>query len=700
MEKTDKFLFFESLIDNSIAGSFISSYKGEIYYTNSAFNEIFGYDNIDELRESNTSKFYASIADRDNYLNELNQFGFVKNKIIKGRKKSGEIFLFKINTNLIDHQNEKLLFGSIIDLSNENKIVQKLNEQQNKYNDFINSSVQIIQSFDKNGFLDYCNKLWYEKFKYSPDEIKGINLFDLIEDDYKEHCQYIFQDILKGNPAFDVKVAFRSKDGKRMIFQGNVLPISKNGEFISTHAFFYDITDLEYADQKIKHQESILNTVFNSTPICLYLKDLNGKYIYNNQIMEETLKLSPIGKTDYDLFGPNDIELLKNTDQEAIDNPDRLIRFNFKTTNNQNTRHFYCGKKSIVNDAMQPIIFGFTVDITELVEKSNKMEESEKILHSLIDYSFSGYMMFEFNQQLNDYTLLYKNEYADYILDLKNEEKEARRILDFLPEAKVEKLYNPSVNTLFYEWKKSNSINTKYYSLNFSKLFSTDSSQKLIVFIHEFTEKMTLINELEQKLSDNKLLIGEVHHRVKNNLAIIDGILELNKYKLKASDEIILGDIQMRIRSIAIVHEKLYQSENFSTISLFEYVNELSSYYNKTFTFKNQHKADFKIDIDTSILLNLNKSISFGLILSELFSNSFKHSACENNITISIKIEEYNGKIQVYYSDCGKGLPDGFVVSKSKGFGFKLVLNLIKQLKGEYQIESGKNFKFSFIFNN
>jgi PAS domain S-box-containing protein len=700
LEKTDKSRYFETLIDNSISGAFISSLKGEILYTNTAFNEIFGYDNINEIRELNTSSFYDSIADREDYLNVLKEQGYVKNKVIKGRKKSGEPFLFKINTNLITHHNENLLFGSVIDITNESKIVQKLSEQQSKYDDFINSSVQIIQSFDENGFLDYCNNLWYEKFKYSPDEIKSINLFDLIEDDYKEHCQLVFQDILKGNPAFDVKVAFKSKDGKRMIFQGNVLPITRNGEFISTHAFFYDVTDLELADKKIKHQESVLNTVFNSTPICLYLKDLNGKYIYSNQIMQETLKTSPIGKTDIDLFGQNEIGILKNADREAIENPDRVIRFNFKTDAGENSRHFYCGKKSIVNQDMEPIIFGFTVDITELVEKSKKMEESEKILHSLIDYSFSGFMMFEFNQELNDYTLVYKNEYADYILDIKNDVKDARSILNFLPEAKAEKLYNSSINTLFYEWKKTNSDKIRYYSLNFTKLFSTESPNKLILFIHEFTEKMELINELEQKLSDNKLLIGEVHHRVKNNLAIIDGILELNKYKLDTSGEFILSEIQMRIRSLAIVHEKLYLSESFSTISLFEYVRELSTYFNKTYAFKNKLKADFKLDIDPSILLNLNKSISFGLILSELFSNSFKHSSCEKDVTITIKIEELNGKIYVYYTDCGKGLPKDFELSKSKGFGFKLVLNLVKQLKGEYLIENGNNFKFSFIFNN
>jgi two-component sensor histidine kinase len=118
--------------------------------------------------------------------------------------------------------------------------------------------------------------------------------------------------------------------------------------------------------------------------------------------------------------------------------------------------------------------------------------------------------------------------------------------------------------------------------------------------------------------------------------------------------------------------------------------------------FENRNiKSQFQISVPENIFLNVSKAISFGLLMSELISNSLKYGQSTNKIVeIYILIEKSGDTIVLEYSDQGKGLPENFDIKKSKGFGFKLILNLIKQLKAEYKISTNESFKFNLELKN
>ena len=110
---------------------------------------------------------------------------------------------------------------------------------------------------------------------------------------------------------------------------------------------------------------------------------------------------------------------------------------------------------------------------------------------------------------------------------------------------------------------------------------------------------------------------------------------------------------------------------------------------------------NFRITIPENVSLHLSKAISFGLLISELISNSLKYGHSNNKIVeIHIGIEKSGDNIALEYSDKGKGLPENFDIKKSNGFGFKLILNLIKQLKSEYKISTSESFKFNLELKN
>lgn len=159
-----------------------------------------------------------------------------------------------------------------------------------------------------------------------------------------------------------------------------------------------------------------------------------------------------------------------------------------------------------------------------------------------------------------------------------------------------------------------------------------------------------------------------------------------------------LTDIQMRIKSIALVHQKLYQSGNFSAINLYDYINELGNHYKRLFDSNNTKQIYFDVQVNKNETLSLSKSISFGLLLSELISNSCKYAIINNQVTIGISINKHTDGYVMNYTDSGNGLPENMKNFKNGGFGFRLIDNFIKQLKGKGSFPESKHFNFELEF--
>lgn len=197
---------------------------------------------------------------------------------------------------------------------------------------------------------------------------------------------------------------------------------------------------------------------------------------------------------------------------------------------------------------------------------------------------------------------------------------------------------------------------------------------------------------LENNIQQKEVLLKEIHHRVKNNLTVISGLLELQSYSL--NDETIeqtFRESQNRVKSIALIHQRLYQDEDLSSIELKEYVNELYKQIQHVFNKFNQ-KVTFYNKIEKT-LLDIDTAVSLGLIINELFTNSFKYAfntKSMGEITIQL-FTKAEGTYQLIYTDNGKGLPDGFDFKNVNSFGLRLVSRLCKQLFGKivYQRSQG-----------
>ena len=206
---------------------------------------------------------------------------------------------------------------------------------------------------------------------------------------------------------------------------------------------------------------------------------------------------------------------------------------------------------------------------------------------------------------------------------------------------------------------------------------------------------------LQSSLNEKEVLLKEIHHRVKNNLQIISSLLYLQSKKFENEDvKNIFKDSQTRVKSMSLVHEKLYQSKTLSHIDFKEYIQNLTNYIFSSYT--NNKKIRMAIEAE-EIKLNIDTAVPCGLIINELVSNAMKYAFPENFkiekpvIKVAIKrLDEL--KYSLIISDNGIGIPEDYDQRQSKSLGLQLVNSLVAQIEGDLKVISEKGIEYRIVF--
>jgi two-component sensor histidine kinase len=228
-------------------------------------------------------------------------------------------------------------------------------------------------------------------------------------------------------------------------------------------------------------------------------------------------------------------------------------------------------------------------------------------------------------------------------------------------------------------------------------VFEEDRVVKVIIVIRDRSKEKEM-EVLKQKSAEEKeILLREIHHRVKNNLAIVISLLNFqirrNKNKEVAA---IIQNIQIRIRSMALIHEHLYLSGNLNRIPLASYMQSLVTVVQGSYKIPNvtmsTHLEPVAIHIETALPI--------GLIVSELLINAFKHAFPHGGKgEISIRLLSCtNDTFCLEISDNGVGLPQGYAIESADKLGLFIVNLLVEQLEGEIEITHGNGTSFLLRF--
>ncbi len=323
--------------------------------------------------------------------------------------------------------------------------------------------------------------------------------------------------------------------------------------------------------------------------------------------------------------------------------------------------------------------------------------------------------------------ILQKNPINVVILDLKIGDEDGMTVLEHL------KQINPNIKIIIFTGFAT--LETAMAAVNkevFAYIEKMDNMEKLIAHVHRaisehyenysdkleqeikiHTAELRIKNEklrkdiitrkkiqeqLKSTIKEREVLLKEVHHRVKNNLQLICSLLNMQSHTIfDPRDKDLFLDSINRVRSMALVHESLYGSEDLANIDMKQYVNKLVIHLFQTYH-KHYGKIQSHVDIN-KILLTIDTAIPLGLLIDELLTNSFKYAFPDNqqgDIYISLKLE--NDKYILIVKDNGIGLPKDYNPKESKTLGTDLIYTLIKQIKASITVDNSVGTCYTITF--
>jgi PAS domain S-box-containing protein len=351
---------------------------------------------------------------------------------------------------------------------------------------------------------------------------------------------------------------------------------------------------------------------------------------------------------------------------------------------------------------------GIQNDVTELINTQKELKEEKNLLHLVTDNSTDM-----ISRHSVDGTYLYVTPSSEKLMGYTPEELIGQNAFDFIHPDDVERV--EEVHRVLHETPNADRVITTIFrkrsksgdykwveSLSRASVNPEDKNTiEIQINTRDISTRKKYQDELNEALAEKNVLLQEIHHRVKNNLAVISGLLQIQQFD--TDNEMlqkILGNSISRIKTMALIHEKLYSSHSLSHLQFKEYIEDLLSSIMKT----QDHKDTISIHIDCDdTQLNVNQGVPCALILNEAISNAIEHAfPNDKNGNIWVRFKEKDDQIDVTIKDDGTGLPEQVQRDEQKTMGMTIIYTLLKQLNAHQEISgaNGTEIKFSFKRQN
>jgi PAS domain S-box-containing protein len=555
---------------------------------------------------------------------------------------------------------------------------------------------------------------------YEPDELRNMPITTIMPDT-PERVRF-FTRLEKERTFADMELLFSKKDSTTLL----ALVSASLGSDSTVICSVVDITERERMKNIISTSELKYRTLFDSASDAIFIHDFDGRIFETNQIACDEM-----GYSREEIVALNIKDLDTSTDSRKnlypIEDKTPPATIIFETVYRCKNGHLIPTEVSsrVIRYRSDNAIMSMIRDITErkqaeaalrvfdwnvreLHERINDLKQAEAALREsekryrmvgeLIPYGVwmadeSGNFTYLSGSFLNLLGItLAESANAGWIQHLPREDQD-RTLTDW-------KQCVLTGGSWDYEYRIIDREEKEHFVLSRGSPLCNDAAKIISwVGIHlDITERRRYQNRLETSLREKEVIIKEVHHRVKNNMQVISGFLLLQSNYITDPLSIEkLNESQQRVKTMALVHEKLYQSKSLEFISTADYIKSLitdlidSSVINPG--------IDVRVNIEP-VSINIDIAIPIGLIINELVTNALKH-AFKNRSTgiISINLELCaDHRFTLVVQDDGEGLPHDFDTRTTSSLGMQLVTVLTRQLGGEMKTTSQNGARFEISF--
>ena len=509
-------------------------------------------------------------------------------------------------------------------------------------------------------------------------------------------------------PHYLAECRMRCKDGsyKWILDRGKVVARSPEGDALRMVGTHTDITERREVEAELAQSRQMLQDIVDQLPQRVFWKDTESVYLGCNLASAQDAGIGAtgeiVGKTDYDLDWKASAEAFRADDREVIQTGQPKMLYAEPMHRPDGTIMWLrTSKVPLVNAEGQIFgVLGTYEDVTEIKRAEIALQESEERFRNALEYSAIGIALLrpdgtwlKVNRSLceivgySEAELLTKTfQDITHPDDLETDLANARRVLaGEITHYHLEKRYIHKEG------------HTVWVNLSASIVRDTSGVPSYFVAqIQDISQRREAEARLRDSLAEKEVLLKEVHHRVKNNMQVISSLLQLQAgYLHDPADKQIFRECQMRIQTMAIVHERLYRSGDFAQIDFGSHLRELCQLVHHTQLAEGRrYEMDVKVE---PWQVSLDAAIPLGLIVVELLTNAFKHGFLgrDRGVARVLFQGQPDGGLLLEVSDNGNGLPPGFDFDKGRTLGLRLIRSLARQLRAEISIFPEEGAKFA-----
>jgi PAS domain S-box-containing protein len=576
----------------------------------------------------------------------------------------------------------------------------KIEDSELKQKTMISHISDVIGIVDERGRIKYLSPNSETSFGWQSQDLVDTSAALTVHPDDRARIKKAFYGLLQEeNAVTTVQYRYACKDSQYKPIELTAINLVHDPVINGVLFNYHDITGRKRAEEELRESEEKYRLLAENINDMISLHSTDGTYLYLSPSCASLLGYRSeelVGSHPSALFHPDDLESLRTASPSLLQLSDcSLVTYRVRRkdgtyiwleTNNRTIRD------RLTKEAKQ--ILCISRDISERKRFEGilaaKNEELDRYFLSVLD------MLCIADRSGN---FLRMNPEWERVLGYALEELSGSRILDFVhPDdmeasvAYLEKLQKQEVVTGF-----ENRYRCKDGSYKWIEWRSQSQSELIFATARDITARKQAEEKILELLAEKELILKEVHHRIKNNMNTIKGLLSLQAGTLTDPASVMaLEDAESRVQSMAVLYDNLYQSEDFNEISVAKYIPSLIDQIMANFPNRGAVKVFTHID---DFILSVKKLQPLGILVNELLTNIMKYAfidRTDGRITVYASLR--GSYVVVTITDNGNGIPESVSFENSTGFGLVLVKGLTKQLKGTIKMERGNGTVITLEF--
>lgn len=577
------------------------------------------------------------------------------------------------------------------------------------YHDWFEHAADLIAVIDIQGRILDLNRRFEEESGYSKTEMIGKNAFlcGIMTPDSVARILFHLKDLLAGRewPIFEVLGV--KKDGDTVPYELRAVPIREEGKIVGIHAILRNITERKRSEEALRESERRYRQVVENATEIIYTTDSKGNFTYANEAAIRSCgysvdELTSINFTDLVLPDRREELLRFYQIQFKERKPSTYVEFPFFSKSGE--IRWYGQNASLVLEAGK--VKGFHLiarDITARKEAEEALKSSEERFRRMAESIQQGLTIIE-NRKI-----VYLNRRISEIMGYPLDELMHMSVFDIAAPEEVPRLKaamqsaaetKSSPQDLEF-WIVRKDGRRRFIRNSYSSGSVPSHALRRYILTADITEERRAKERMRESLREKEILLQEIHHRVKNNMQIISSLMRLQSRRIE--DEKILEIYrvsQNRIQSMALIHEMLYQSQDFSRIDFSAYIQRLGS---KLLSIYFSQKTDVRLSIEvTNVFLDINQAVPCGLIINELVSNALKHAFTgREQGMIRVRMDQRgDGRCRLSIADNGVGFTPETDYGQPPTLGLQIVNDLAKQLQGTITFDTADGTEIHIDFQS